>query len=215
MNLPQETLNSIKSAHPELWREKAAAGLGEQLIAAAILSQVEQDAKNPPEEEALKRVKAAGGIVLVYAGKYRASRAELDKIIAEVHEQFPDLDIEILEEPPGMDNLPVLGVGGGSSEVIEGLRINLEALTERNVELERWLKEAQDAARTDQEVVVNLTRQRAELDTVVSELKRQRAELEAKLQAAQDLLKRVGECGNIKEVRELLKPAEPAAASKE
>ena len=133
MNLPQETLNSIKSNHPQLWREKAAAGLNDQLIAAAILSQVEQDLKNPPEAEALKRVKAAAGMVQAHASKFRLSRADLDKIIAEVREQFPELEIVIAEEPPGLNTIPVLGIPGDNSEVIEGLRINVENLTQRNI----------------------------------------------------------------------------------
>lgn len=198
MNLPQDTLNSIKSNHPDLWREKAKAGLSDQLIAAAILSQVEQDLKNPPEAEALQRVKAAAGMVLAHATKFRLSRADLDKIIAEVREQFPELQIEIAEEPSGLDKVPIITAAGSESEVIEGLRINLEALTERNIEVEKWLKEAQDSARADQEIIVKLTRERAEQD--------------AELKAARELLKQVGECANIKEVRELLKPAEPAQA---
>ncbi|MFZ2276298.1 MAG: hypothetical protein WAW39_00810 [Prosthecobacter sp.] len=212
MNLPQETLNTIKSNHPELWRAKAAAGLGDQLIAAAILSQVEQDAKNPPETEALKRIKAAAGIVLVHAGKFRASRTELDRILAEVREQFPELEIEILEEPPGMEGLAMLPTDSGMREVIEKLRVDLQTSTDRTAEVENWLREAQDSARADQEIVVKLTRERAEQDTIIADLTRQRAELDAELKAARELLKQVGACANIKEVRELLKPAEPAQA---
>ncbi|MCF7785566.1 MAG: hypothetical protein K9N47_05555 [Prosthecobacter sp.] len=212
MNLPQETLNSIKSNHPQLWREKAAAGLNDQLIAAAILSQVEQDLKNPPEAEALKRVKAAAGMVQAHASKFRLSRADLDKIIAEVREQFPELEIVIAEEPPGLNTIPVLGIPGDNSEVIEGLRINVENLTQRNIEVENWLKEAQDAAKADQEAVVNLTRQR---DALEAELKAAQDLLEGSSNASvATLITQLRSASNIKEVREVF-TAHDAAASKE
>jgi hypothetical protein len=196
--ISKEVIDELKKTHAETFAAKMAVLKDEQMVASVILSQIEQDAKNPPEGEALQRVKAAAGMVLAHANKYRLSRAELEKIIAEVHAQFPDLDIEVLEEPPGMESFPVTGVPGGSSEVVEDLRRSLESHARRNVELEKWLKEAQDSARADQEAVVNLTKERDAL--------------EAETKAVRDFIKKVNDCGNIKEVRELLKSMETAKA---
>lgn len=136
MNLPQETLNSIKSQYPELWREKAAAGLGDQLIAAAILSQVEQDAKNPPEEEALRRVSSANALVLAAQQRLAMMAGAAQGIYDDVRSQFPTLELDL------PISLPV--DGQEVAQLIAGYRGQAESDANEIRRLQGELKAAQE-----------------------------------------------------------------------
>lgn len=175
MNIPQDQLNEIKAAHPAIWAAKKAAGLNDQLVASAILNQLAHDAEHPPEAEALRRVKAAAEMVQAQAGRLTTSRQDLERLLAEVRGQFPDIQIEIAEEHPAFAGVDV-----------ELLRKQLEEARERSREL---------LVKNDGLCAEVIAAQGAKHKAL------------ADLQAAQDLLKQAAACSNIKEVRELLKPA--------
>lgn len=103
MNRPQSELDQIRAAHPEKWAQLAAASFKPQRAAEIILTQVAdqaaRDAENPPEKRAALRVKSAQDIVTVHLNRAKLAHDELDKVLAEVRDQFPDLQIELIELP--------------------------------------------------------------------------------------------------------------------
>lgn len=189
MQLSQERINEIKASQPELWKEKIASGLSPQIVAAAILSQVEHDAKHPPEAEALRRVKGAASLVQLYAGRLTVSRQELERLLAEVREQFPDIQIEIAEEHPALAGADMTAL----MNEVEAARARNRDLLVKNDELSAAVIAAQGAKH---EALAAADKHLADLKGVQEKLN------QSDPIGTQVLLTKLRGCNNIKEVRD-------------
>lgn len=201
--IPKEKIDELKKNHQEAWAAKRSAGLNEQLAAAAILAQIDHEKENPPEAEALRRVRAAGQIVLVHTGRQQEAQQDLKRVLEEVHAQFPDLDLSEIE-------IVLVTDGAGGDEAMSKLVTELR----EQIRMHEQAGDALDArAERDADKIAELMNELRAAKAHEEDMSRAFTAAESvhldNLKDAQELLKQAAQCSSIKEVRELLKPADP------
>lgn len=192
----KETIDELKKSHSEIFAAKMAVLKDEQVVASVILAQIEQDRLNPPENAAKASVRNALQVVITHTERAELAKEELDKVIQSVREKFPEIDLG------EVDFVLLPSDGEGSAEIIQGLR---EQLSAGALQKEQLLAEMDRATLS----IVDLQTELKAAQSSATEAKAAVAGYEASLKGSQDLLKKIGECGSIKDVRELLKSADP------